>query len=218
MVSIVLMVHVVNPLILFQAPIAHRKGTSGGRLKSTTTDASGSQVYRPRITASSKLSASEPTFLSTKKDKRVIKHSAFVNRIEKVQKKSLKRRRPNKKLVTNLESLADALPGLEGLEEKGNGEGKIKQKTVRTRPGAMKRREKAEKLERERFDMNMAQLMGTTSQERLSAMPDLGETVSLGQTDRDAASSKTTTTQSRWAALRGFIAQTMEQKEEFCKS
>lgn len=138
-------------------------------------------------------------FLSTKKDKRTIKHSAFVNRIEKANKKPLKRRRPSKKLVTTLESLADALPDA-GEAETIIGDAKIKHKSLKSRPGATKRREKLEKMERERFGKNMAQLTA-------------GNPATTGNEDTQKQA-----TANRWAALRGFISQTLEQKEEFIKN
>lgn len=131
-------------------------------------------------------------FLNSKKDKRTIKHSAFVNRIEKAQKKPLKRRRPSKKLVTTLESLADALPDTDDAEHTV-GDAKIKHKSMKSRPGATKRREKLEKLERERFGKNMAQL-------------------TAGSVGKQGEEAQKTATASRWAALRGFISQTLEQK------
>ncbi|OBT70100.1 hypothetical protein VE03_00409 [Pseudogymnoascus sp. 23342-1-I1] len=146
-------------------------------------------------------------FLNTKKDKRTIKHSAFVNRIEKANTKTLKRRRPSKKLVATLESLADALPD---FDDDGNGgerivgDAKIKHRSLKSRPGATKRREKLEKMERERFGKNMAQLSATT--ETAPALE--------GQPHAAAAAA----TSNKWAALRGFISQTLEQKPEFVKS
>jgi len=138
-------------------------------------------------------------FLSSKKDKRTIKHSAFVNRIEKAHKKPLKRRRPSKKLVTTLEGLADALPGDEGeVQVEG---GKIRQRSLKSRPGATKRREKVERMERERFGKNMTQLAAGSG---ASAM-------GIDGTEGPQPSA----TVSRWAVLRGFISQTIEQKEEF---
>jgi len=131
-------------------------------------------------------------FLNSKKDKRTIKHSAFVNRIEKNQKKTIKRRRPSKKLITSLESLADALPDAESAEQT-IGDAKIRHKSMNTRPGATKRREKLEKLERERFGKNMAQLTAGSA-------PVEGEEL------------QKTATANRWAALRGFISQTLDQK------
>jgi hypothetical protein len=153
------------------------------------------------------------SFINSKKDKRVIKHSAFVNRIEKANKKPLKRRRPNKKLATTLEGLADALPDLQDIGELGQGgseEGKIRQKSMKSRPGATKRREKLERLERERFGKNMAQLVAGSTQETTNP--------TTSTTQNESVPSQSSSTSSRWAALRGFITQTMEQKEEFKKS
>jgi hypothetical protein len=120
-----------------------------------------------------------------------------VNRIEKANKKPLKRRRPSKKLVTTLESLADALPDA-GESERIVGDAKIRHKSLKSRPGATKRREKLERMERERFGKNMAQLAAGNAQEG-------------GEEAQKAATSN------RWAALRGFISQTLEQKPEFMK-
>jgi hypothetical protein len=152
-------------------------------------------------------------FINSKKDKRIIRHSAFVNRIEKAHKKPLKRRRPSKKLVTTLEGLADALPSLQDigdLEQDGAEKGKIKQKSMRSRPGATKRREKLERMERERFGKNMAQLAAGSAQENTTSQTNAMQV--------EGSVSQSSSTSSRWAALRGFIAQTMEQKEEFRKS
>jgi hypothetical protein len=160
--------------------------------------------YQPSASFGSGISDS---FLNTKKDKRTIKHSAFVNRIEKANTKTLKRRRPSKKLVATLESLADALPD---FDDDGNGgertvgDAKIRHTSLKSRPGATKRREKLEKMERERFGKNMAQLSAST--EAVAAVEGQDQTTSAPGTA------------SRWAALRGFISQTLEQKPEFVKS
>lgn len=111
--------------------------------------------------------ASKATFASSKKDKQMMKRSLLLSRIEKSnQKPTKKRRRPNKKLSATLESLADALPDISHLEEAANGEQTAaaavtkarRNKSLRTRPGSMKRKQKVEKAERERFGMNIAQL------------------------------------------------------------
>jgi hypothetical protein len=125
-------------------------------------------------------------------------------------------------LLTTLEGLADALPDLE-RDEKGasgnGGEGKIKLKGLKSRPGATKRREKVERMERERFGKNMAQLnsaVGVQKQEKTQVG------VENMEVEREKAAETnipaTDATASRWAALRGFISQTLEQKEEFRKS
>jgi hypothetical protein len=154
-------------------------------------------------------------FINSKKDKRTIKHSAFVNRIEKAHKKPLKRRRPSKKLVTTLEGLADALPDLHDRGELGGSvaaKGIIKQKSMRSRPGATKRREKLERMERERFGKNMAQLAAGSTQGNTSSTRN-----STQAADNNITQAQSSATSGKWAALRGFISQTMERKEEFRK-
>jgi hypothetical protein len=119
-----------------------------------------------------------------------------VSKIEKSSTKVQKRRRPNKKLVANLESLADALPGLEEQGINGDieiGQAKIQRKSMKSmksRPGASKRKEKLEKLERDRFNQNLAQL---------------------------ASSSHGNAVQDRWAALKSHVQSNMEIKPEFVK-
>ncbi|KAI9367987.1 ribosome biogenesis protein SLX9-domain-containing protein [Aspergillus egyptiacus] len=137
-------------------------------------------------------------FRTTKRDKRLIKHSSFVSKIEKSSAKSNKRRRASKKLVTNLESLADALPDAESELKDSSQVNLIKQKTLKHKPGAMKRREKLEQMERDRFAKNMAQ------------MSTIQPTPAANQ-DADAANSVS----NRLAALRGFISQTMEHQPAF---
>lgn len=84
----------------------------------------------------------------------------------------------------------------------------IKRKSLKSKPGAMKRREKLDKSERDRFAKNMAQLApsGTT---------ELGGSIhtTADQSDQLASQQPPSTSQ-RWAALRGFISQTLETKPE----
>ncbi|KAI9833484.1 MAG: hypothetical protein M1819_003642 [Sarea resinae] len=151
------------------------------------------------------LNAVDTGFGSSKKDKRTIKHSSFVSKIEKGNGKTKKRRRPSKKLITDLESLVDALPDHEAEDGDGHvvGDARIRHKSLKSRPGAMKRKEKLEKQERERFGKNMAQLVDTKA---VVPAPDAA---------MSAPAAEGGATASRWAALRGFISQTMEQKPEF---
>jgi len=134
-----------------------------------------------------------------------MKHSLLLSKVQKSQAKT-KRRRPNKKLVANLESLADALPDADANDGEGAGAGiesgdkvvgqaTIRQKSLKSRPGALKRREKVEKEERERFGKNMAQLAGGAV--------------------RGSAEGGGQETRGRWEALRGFIGATLERKKEF---
>lgn len=69
----------------------------------------------------------------------------------------------------------------------------------------MKRKEKLEKMERERFGKNMAQMIGGTTASP-SEITNGAETATKEKSDGSST---------RWAALRGFIQQTMEQKPEF---
>ena len=134
----------------------------------------------------------------------------------------MKRRRPGKKLNTALDSLADALPELEensddeweGIDEDDKdmdgalgelskmvrvrktkpADGKMKLKTLKSRPGALKRKQKMEESEKERFGKNLASMSAPA------------------QAATDAGGSS-----NRWAALRGFIGQTLEQNPGFAK-
>lgn len=135
----------------------------------------------------------ESGIASSKRDKQKVKHSSFVSKIEKSGAKTQKRRRPNKKLVANLESLADALPGLEEGGADGEvevGQAKIQRKSLKSRPGATKRKEKLAKIEMERFNKNLAQL----------------------------SSSGVGGVQDRWAALKSHVQNTMEVKPEFTQT
>ncbi|PGH12694.1 hypothetical protein AJ80_06640 [Polytolypa hystricis UAMH7299] len=156
---------------------------------------------------SSNISPFDDEFKTTKKDKRIIKHSTFVTKIEKSRKTPLKRRRPSKKLVANLDSLVDALPdaGDEGPQAAAESQVNIiKHKSLKHRPGAMKRKEKLDKLERDRFAKNMAQMSAGLAHSNVTAS-------TATETQGAAAPS----TSGRWAALRGFISQTMEQNPQF---
>lgn len=129
-----------------------------------------------------------------------------MSKVAKSQKKATKRRRPSKKLVANLDSLADALPDADGetASEVASQAHIIKHKTLKHRPGAMKRKEKMEQLERGRFMKNMAQMTGIGQHAKKPETDDLKTTVA-----------EPSSTSDRWAALRGFISQTMEHQPAF---
>ena len=101
--------------------------------------------------------------------------------------------------------LEDGLDG-DGIQERVK-DGKIRHKSLKSRPGATKRKEKLERMERERFGRNLAQLTAGSGKE--------GESVNAMAVENESPQPQTSSTASRWAALRGFISQTMEQKEEF---
>lgn len=138
-------------------------------------------------------------FRTSKRDKRQIKHAALVSKIEKNSQKTPKRRRASKKLVANLESLADALPEAAEENDAASQANVIKQKTLRHKPGALKRREKLEKQERDRFNKNLNEMSNLTA-----------PAANSGDTNTDS-----NPTGSRWSALRNFISQTMEQQPVF---
>ncbi|RGP58849.1 ribosome biogenesis protein slx9 domain-containing protein [Fusarium sporotrichioides] len=145
------------------------------------------------------------SFLSSKRDKRLIKHSSFVSRIQSARiSKSTKRRRPSKKLATTLDGLADALPELE--EANAEQQGKIRHKSLKSKKGALKKKEKVVKGEMERFGVSMARL---TAQDEAKAVP---QDEKMDEEEKKAAPAATA---NRWAALRGFISSTMEQNPAF---
>lgn len=143
-----------------------------------------------------------------------MKHSSFVSRIEKSNKKPLKRRRPGNKLVTDLDSLRNALPDLlaEG-ETEGSlqqlKEGKIRLKSLKSRKGALKKKEKVIKGETERFRGSLARLNAVGAADSMNVETAEDGDATMGQTQQPNV------TASRWAALRGFISSTMEQNPAF---
>lgn len=163
-------------------------------------------------------------FPSSKKDKRLIKHSSFISKIEKSRKKSLKRRRPSKKLIANLDSLANALPDAGDGDEPvsthtidGNTQvNVIRHKSLKHRPGAMKRKEKLDRMERDRFAKNMGQLAaGIKTTDTDNTAMDAQPPVESGVDASAATGGDSSSTSARWAALRSFISQTMDQNPEF---
>lgn len=188
---------------------------------------------------------------TSKKDKRAMKHSVLMNKVRDAGVRKQKPRRPNKKLKTDLESLADALPELEGMVSSGsgeedewegvesgdedngegmavdgmgeglrkrrrrvkksNGEGKMEMKSLKHKPGAMKRKRALEGKEMERFGKNLAQLVGSVQRG--------GDVKGAGSAQKgDGAAAPAVAAQAdRWAALRGFIGGSMEQNPAFVK-
>ena len=180
------------------------------------------QPGRGVIPSSSKSSTLfDHDFRTSKKDKRTIKHSSFVSKIEKDSQKTPKRRRASKKLAANLDSLADALPDAqvqssEQHHHPNNLHGQvnvIKQKTLKQKPGALKRRQNLEKVERDRFARNMAQM---SAMDTTAAAPHAeGNNHHHHHHPNNNATEETNGTSNRWAALRSFISQTMEQQPVF---
>ncbi|KAM0563189.1 hypothetical protein ACHAPJ_000905 [Fusarium lateritium] len=160
------------------------------------------------------------SFLSSKRDKRLIKHSSFVSRIASTSRiqKSAKRRRPSKKLAATLDSLADALPELE--EGDAEQQGKIRHKSLKSKKGALKRKERVVKGEMERFGVSMARLAAQKeTQKPAGVQQDEGDDDDDGDDTMDtvaeAKPAAPAPTANRWAALRGYISSTMEQNPAF---
>lgn len=176
------------------------------------------------------------TFSNTKADKQSIRHSLLLskikdsgasdtNRIRKTGHSTQKRRRPNKKLVASLASLADALPDLENSAAKSNinktsrenPRGTIiedggtalppsaRNHSLKSKPGVMKKRAKLEAVERKIFGMNIA--MMNTSDNNSGA----GNAVETGEGGTAVASGF----QDRWEALKRHVQGNMEKKPEF---
>lgn len=142
---------------------------------------------------------SESLFATSKKDKRRIKHAQLISKVTKSKDTKTRRRRPNKKLVTTLDSLADALPDdVEDSRQTSDAAGTaaadqvniIRRKSLKSKPGAMKRRQKLDNDERDRFAKNLAQM----------AAPQSG--------------TQTMSSADKLKALRGFISQTLEKRPE----
>ncbi|KAL2271424.1 hypothetical protein VTJ83DRAFT_795 [Remersonia thermophila] len=208
------------------------------------------------------------SFINSKRDKRLIKHSAFVSKVAEsasvagskgkgksksksggVSKSSgpaKKRRRPSKKLVATLESLEDALDDIraEMADDEASGrvmdaeqarQGKVRHKSLKTRPGALKKKEKLVKGEIERFRVNLAQLAnissasaaaGSTGSAKATAAQgsrsaqnqQAGEEMDTAGGNQEQGQAQAQATSSRWAALRSFISATMEQNPAFLSS
>ena len=81
------------------------------------------------------------------------------------------------------------------------GEAIIRHKSLKSRPGAMKRKEKLAHLEKDRFNKNMALMMAPNN----TGKYDQSIESLVGEKDAN---------RDRWASLRGFIQQTMEPRPE----
>ena len=175
------------------------------------------------------------SFISSKKDKRIIKRGAFVSRIQKAKEPSAKKlRRPSKKLVTTLESMADALADIDdemqddgAMDAEQAKQGKVRHHSLKSRPGALKRKEKLVKGEMQRFGLNLAQL---ATVKESSAKADVSKNLTKKkkkqkmEVDQPAPAPAQANiegtpgqaaTANRWAALRNFISSTMEQNPAF---
>ncbi|KAI1498268.1 ribosome biogenesis protein SLX9-domain-containing protein [Biscogniauxia marginata] len=201
------------------APIAPSKRRS---LREKVAAKTSTTPHAPRLIPRVSAATISDSFINSKKDKRQIKHSSFVSRIEKANQKTPKRRRPGKKLVTNLDSLASALPDLleggeteEGLRQLR--EGKVRHKSIKSRKGALKKKERIVKDEVGRFGVSLARLnaVGASDTGAAEMQVEMQEGNAEAKAQGQAQSQTPSSTASRWAALRGFISATMEQNPAF---
>ncbi|KZZ90485.1 hypothetical protein AAL_07171 [Moelleriella libera RCEF 2490] len=182
-------------------------------------------------------------FLRSKRDKRLMKHSLFVSRIAASsagisKKAAARRRRPKNKLVTSLDALADALPdlttsnGKDGQDALLAAAGKVRHRSIKSKKGALRKKETIVRGEMERFGVNMAHLTGareshpTTEETGTRSQKTYGEDENTTAQETKTAAEKASApaaaaaaagaaTSNRWAALRGYISATMEQNPAF---
>ncbi|KAI6351548.1 hypothetical protein MCOR25_009876 [Pyricularia grisea] len=208
------------------APIAPKKRTSmRAKAARAATSSSSSSSAAPKRTETNNTSS---LLADSKRDRRQIKRSSFLSQIatKSSSGKITKRRRPSKKLAANLESLADALPDLDELEEKPE-PGKVRLKSIRSRPGALKRKEKLLRAETKNIGLSMAYLnqlkadgggasSGGDQDEAMGGAREQDEKTGAGS--EKVAPAAPSSTASRWAALRAHISGTMEQNPAFLEN
>ena len=85
---------------------------------------------------------------------------------------------------------------------------KIKHKSLKSRPGAGKRKEKLVGMEMERFGRNLAELAAG----RTNVVD--GQQSGVVETEGQEGEAVGATSRGKWAAIRGFIAQTMERRAD----
>lgn len=137
------------------------------------------------------------------------------------QRKNLKRRDKARQAAsaTSLSSLSDALPSLSAEEVRaGEAEaaGKVRHKSLKSTPGALRKKERLVRGEMERFGLSLAQL--STVKEQPAAQQQ--QQAEMDVEDKDGEEENRAPVQStanRFAALRGFISATMEQNPAFSR-
>ena len=128
--------------------------------------------------------------------------------------KKKRTRRPGNKLLaaSNLDSLADALPDLEE-EADAQEKGKVRHRSLKSKKGAMKKKERVVKGKMERFGASMARMSGMEEGPAAAAAP--AKAGAMETTATESANPEVKGTANRWAALRGYISSTMEQNPAF---
>jgi len=116
--------------------------------------------------------------------------------------------------------LGDALPDVADGKKVGAGvgavgeaqEGKIKHKSLRSRPGANKKKEKIVAMEMERFAKNMALMSAAPTSSKNTGIGASNGQEMVGVEGDGKMEAMKRGTADRWAAIRGFISQTMERR------
>lgn len=115
-----------------------------------------------------------------------------------------------------MEGLADALPDVEELVKKQEmGKGKVEMKSLSHGKGFMKRRGRVEKVERERFGRNLAQIMAVPTAgnaTKAAAVP-----VQSAEGAAAPAAAPVSSTAGRFAAIRNWVNQNVQKHEAFEK-
>lgn len=160
-----------------------------------------------------------------KKEKRTTKHNTLMNKVrDSGVTKTKSRRRPAKKLAAaeGLDDLRHALPefaddeeweGCSDSDTTGDGgamrtkrrrEGRMAMRSLKSKPGAMKRKHAMHQIEVERFGRNLAALTGNVRKSGKVEVDDGKGAPVEGHGQRQ-----------RWNALRAFIGSTMEHDRAF---
>lgn len=132
-----------------------------------------------------------------------------------------------------MDALADALPTLTADEVTAGAaarDGRVRHRSLRSKPGALKRRERVVRGEMERFGVSLAQLAGVREEQqqqqtRGKEEEDDADTAMVGGASTTGRAASTTQAQqqqpsavaNRFAALRGFISATLEQNPAFAQ-
>lgn len=121
-----------------------------------------------------------------------------------------------------MDSLADALPDLTADElAAGKAElgGRVRHRSIKSRPGALKKKERVVRGEVERFGVSLAQLAGVR-EDVAPAQADAATAAVVGDGDAEmegVQQPQKSASANRFAALRGFISATMEQNPAFAQ-
>ena len=171
-------------------------------------------TQRPRSLDNPHAISDQKNKAATKAHKRYVKHATLLSRLQSTvpRSKVTKRRRPSKKLVTGLEDLGDALPDTntdgKDSQDPTQSEVKMKQKSLKSRPGALKRKERLLTGERERFAKNLALMALEPVNEACNATS--SQTSNAGNPGVAGPNDPSNSRRAKWAAIRAHVGRTME--------